>query len=122
MGPGSEDLGCVEHEKYLSQVNLRPWIAGSVLWHQLDYDGEEYDSVTPHVLPFGMADSWRIPKDVYFFYQSQWSKKPMAHICGHWSWAGDEGKKKLVKVYSNCEQVELKLNGKSLGVKGNGKL
>lgn len=120
MGPGSEDLGCVEHEKYLSQVNLRPWIAGSVLWHQLDYDGEEYDSVTPHVLPFGMADSWRIPKDVYFFYQSQWSKKPMAHICGHWSWAGDEGKKKLVKVYSNCEQVELKLNGKSLGVKVKG--
>ena len=56
MGPGSEDLACDEHEKFLNQVNLRPWIAGSVLWHQLDYDGEEYDSVIPHVLPFGMAD------------------------------------------------------------------
>jgi beta-galactosidase len=121
MGPGSEDLGCVNHEKFLSEVNRRPWIAGSVLWHQLDYDGDEYDSVIPHVLPFGMADSWRIPKDVYYFYQSQWSNKAMAHICGHWNWAGDEGKKRSVKVYSNCEQVELKLNGRSLGVKGKGK-
>ena len=45
----------------------------------------------------------------------------MAHICGHWNSAGDEGKKKSVKVYSNCGQVELKLNGRSLGVKGQGK-
>lgn len=120
MGPGSEDLGCSEHEKFLNQVNLRPWIAGSILWHQLDYDGEEYDDVVPHVLPFGMADSWRIPKDVYYFYQSQWSKQQMAHICGHWTFPGEEGKRKSVKVYSNCEQVELKLNGKSLGVKADG--
>jgi beta-galactosidase len=121
MGPGSEDLGCTNHEQFLNEVNLRPWIAGSVLWHQLDYDGEEYDSVIPHVLPFGMADSWRIRKDVYYFYQSQWSGKPMVHICGHWTWPGDEGKQKLVKVYSNCDQVELKLNGRSLGVKENEK-
>lgn len=121
MRPGSEDLGCAEHEKFLNQVNLRPWIAGSVLWHQLDYDGEEYDSVIPHVLPFGMADSWRIPKDVYFFYQSQWSNKPMVHICGHWTWPGEEGKKRVVKVYSNCEKLELKINGRSLGVKEDGK-
>ncbi len=121
MGPTSEDLGCINHENFLNQVNLRPWIAGSVLWHQLDYDGEEYDSVIPHVLPFGMADSWRIPKDVYYFYQSQWSAKPMVHLCGHWTWPGDEGKKRLIKVYSNCDRVELKLNGRSLGVKQNEK-
>ncbi len=120
LGPGSEDLGCANHEEFLAQVNLRPWIAGSVLWHQLDYDGEEYDSVIPHVLPFGMADSWRIPKDVYFFYQSQWSSKPMVHLCGHWTWPGEEGKKRAVKVYSNCAQVELKLNGHSLGTKEKG--
>jgi beta-galactosidase len=114
MGPESEDLGCVEHEKFLAQVNLRPWIAGCVLWHQFDYDGEEYDNVVPHVLPFGMADSWRIPKDVYFFYQSQWGIKPMVHICGHWTWPGEEGKKRTVKVYSNCDRVELTLNGRRL--------
>jgi beta-galactosidase len=121
MGPTSEDLGCIEHERFLNQVNLRPWIAGSVLWHQLDYEGEEYDDVIPHVLPFGMADSWRIPKDVYYFYQSQWSAEPMVHICGHWTWQGDEGKKKSVKVYSNCDHVDLRSNGRSLGVKENAK-
>jgi len=117
MGPESEDLGCVQHEQYLAQVNLRPWIAGSTIWHQFDYDGEEYDPVIPHLVTFGMADAWRIPKDVYYFYQSQWSAKPMVHICGHWTWPGEEGKKRAVKIYSNVDAVELVLNGRSLGVK-----
>jgi beta-galactosidase len=121
MGPKSEDLGCVNHEEFLNQANLRPWIAGSILWHQYDYDGEEYDSVIPHVLSFGMADSWRIPKDVYYFYQSQWTSKPMVHICGHWTWPGEEGKTRRVKVYSNCTKLELKLNGRSLGARENPK-
>lgn len=117
LGPDSEDTGCLEHEKFLSQVNLRPWIAGSVLWHQFDYDGEEYDPVVPHVVTFGMADSWRIPKDVFYFYQSQWSRDPVVHICGHWTWPDAKGVKRSVKVYSNSDEVELFLNGRSLGVK-----
>ncbi len=122
MGPESEDLGCVLHEEFLSQVNLRPWIAGSTLWHQFDYDGEEYDPVIPHLVTFGMADAWRIPKDVFYFYRSQWSSKPTLRICGHWTWPGDEGKRKSVKVYSNAAEVELFLNEKSLGVKKEGKI
>ncbi len=117
MGPESEELGCVKHEEYLSQVNSRPWIAGSALWHQFDYDGEEYDPVIPHLVTFGMADAWRIPKDVYSFYQSQWSAAPVVHICGHWNWPGEEGKPRSVKIYSNLEELELLLNGRSLGVK-----
>ena len=117
MGPESEDLGCVKHEDFLRQVNLRPWIAGSVLWHQFDYDGEEYDPVIPHVVTFGLADSWRIPKDAYYFYQSQWSSQPVLHICGHWTWPGDENQPKNVKVYSNLDELELLLNGRSLGVR-----
>jgi beta-galactosidase len=119
MGPQSEDLGCIEHEKFVAEVNQRRWIAGSALWHQFDYDGEEYDPVIPHVVTFGMADSWRIPKDVYYFYQSQWSASAMLHICGHWTWPGTEGKTRSVKVYSNAPEVELFLNGKSLGSKAN---
>jgi beta-galactosidase len=122
MGPESEDLGCVLHEEFLSQVNLRPWIAGSTLWHQFDYDGEEYDPVIPHLVTFGIADAWRIPKDVFCFYRSQWSSKPTLRICGHWTWPGDEGKRKSVKVYSNAAEVELFLNEKSLGVKKEGKI
>ena len=87
-----------------------------MLWHQFDYDGEEYDPVIPHVVTFGMNDSWRIPKDVYYFFQSQWTDQPMVHICGHWTWPDDKATK-TVKVYSNLEEVELLLNGRSLGTK-----
>jgi beta-galactosidase len=62
-----------------------------------------------------MADIWRIPKDVYYFYQSQWSPKPMVHIAGHWTWPGQEGRARTVKVYSNAQSVELFLNGQALG-------
>jgi beta-galactosidase len=120
MGPDSEDLACQKHEEYLSQLNQRPWMAGGMIWHQFDYDGETYDTVIPHVVAFGMADVWRIPKEVYYFYQSQWIARPMVHIVGHWTWRGDEGKTKTVKVYSNCAEVELFLNGHSLGKKGKG--
>jgi len=117
MGPETEDLACAKQEEYLRQLNLRPWMAGGAIWHQFDYEGETYDTVVPHVVAFGVADVWRIPKDVYYFYQSQWSAKLMVHIVGHWTWPGDEGKNRSVKVYSNAQEVELFLNGRSLGVK-----
>ncbi len=119
-GPDSEETACQKHEEYLAQLNLRPWMAGGMIWHQFDYDGETYDTVIPHVVAFGMTDVWRIPKEVFYFYQSQWTARPMVHIVGHWTWPGEEGKLRRVKVYSNCEEVELFLNGRSLGKKGKG--
>ena len=116
-GPESEELACERHEAYLRKLNLRPWMAGGAIWNQFDYDGETYDTVIPHMVAFGMCDVWRIPKEVYYFYQSQWTEKPMVHILGHWTWPNDEGKVRRVKVYSNAAQVELYLNGKSLGAK-----
>ncbi len=115
-GPDSEERGCEENEKYLSSLMQRPWMAGGLIWHQFDYEGETYDTVIPHIVAFGMTDVWRIPKDVYYFYQSQWSERPMVHIVGHWTWPGDEGQAKPVKVYGNADEVELFLNGDSLGV------
>jgi beta-galactosidase len=114
-GPNSEEAACEHHEKHLAEIKRRPWVAGGCIWHEFDYDGETYDVVTPHVTAFGMADIWRIPKDVYYFYQSQWSPKPMVHIAGHWTWPGQEGRARTVKVYSNAQSVELFLNGQALG-------
>jgi len=57
------------------------------------------------------------PKDTYYFYQSQWTEAPMIHILPHWNWKGKEGVEIPVMAYSNCETVELFLNGKSLGEK-----
>jgi beta-galactosidase len=116
-GPNSEEFACQRHEEYLRETNRRPWLAGGCIWNAIDYDGESYDPVTPHMVSFGMADIWRIPKDVYYFYQSQWSARPMVHIIGHWTWPGQEGCPRAVKVYSNAPRVELFLNGRSLGAK-----
>jgi len=116
-GPECEDLACQKHEEYLRSLYARQWMAGGLIWHQLDFEGETYDTVIPHINAWGMADIWRIPKDVYYFYQSQWHVTPMVHIMGHWTWPGDEGETKAVKVFSNAETVELFLNGSSLGTK-----
>ena len=120
-GPYSEENGLAHHEEYLRELNRRPWMAGGCIWNEFDYAGETYDPVIPHIVSFGMTDIWRIPKEVYYFYQSQWADKPMVHIVGHWTWPGinKAGETRSVKVYSNMDKVELFLNGKSLGEKIN---
>ncbi len=65
----------------------------------------------------GLSDLWRIPKASYWFVKAQWNEDPFIHIVGHWSWPGWEAKPKMVRIYSTCEEVELFLNGRSLGKK-----
>ena len=114
-GPHSEEVACDRHEDYLRRINVIPWFCGGAIWHQFDYHSETYDGVIPRVVAFGMADAWRIPKDAYHFYRSQWNPAPMVHICGHWTWSGEEGRARKVRVYSNGEKVELHLNGRRVG-------
>jgi beta-galactosidase len=116
-GPYSEENGLANHEKYLRMLNQRTWMAGGCIWNEFDYDGETYDPVVPHMVSFGMTDIWRIPKEAYYFYQSQWSPTPMVHIVGHWTFPGEEGKMRTVQILSNQKTVELFLNGKSMGSK-----
>lgn len=59
---------------------------------------------------------WRLPKEGYYFLQSQWTEKLMAHIAGHWS-PPLLGDRRTVRVYSNADTVELLVNGRSLGVR-----
>jgi beta-galactosidase len=105
-------------ESTLKAVKNAPWIAGEFVWTGFDYIGEP----TPFSWPsassyFGIVDLCGFPKDRYYLYQSQWSDKPMVHILPHWNWKGYEGKEIPVWCFSNCESVELFLNGKSLGEK-----
>jgi beta-galactosidase len=64
-----------------------------------------------------MVDLAGFPKDRYYLYQSVWTKAPMVHVLPHWNWAGHEGQTIPVMCYSNGDEVELFLNGKSLGRK-----
>jgi len=105
-------------ESTLKAIKNAPWVAGQFLWTGFDYIGEPSPFSWPSVSSyFGIVDLCGFPKDRYYLYQSQWTDKPMVHILPHWNWQGFEGKEIPVWCYSNCESVELFLNGKSLGEK-----
>ncbi|RED26790.1 beta-galactosidase [Flavobacterium cutihirudinis] len=96
----------------------RPYLAGMFIWTGFDYRGEPtpygWPSVTSY---FGMMDVCGFPKDNVFYLKSWWGSKPVLHIMPHWNWSGLEGKEIDVWVQSNCDEVELFLNKKSLGKK-----
>lgn len=97
-----------------------PYMAGEFRWTGYDYLGESMFGWPAKLWNFGIIDMCGFPKDTYYFYQSQWTEEPMVHILPHWNWEGMEGVKIPVVAYSNCESVELFLNGKSLGRKSMG--
>ncbi|GHI00041.1 hypothetical protein AM1BK_35830 [Neobacillus kokaensis] len=93
--------------------------AGQFIWTGFDYIGEPtpyYDSYPAKSSYFGAVDTAGFPKDIFYYYQSQWKKEPMVHLLPHWNWT--EGEPVRVLAYTNAHQVELFLNGKSLGVRG----
>ena len=91
-----------------------PFFCGEFRWTGFDYIGECY-SWPAKSWNFGIIDLCGFPKDTYYLYKSEWTVEPMVHILPHWTWPGLEGKKIPVIAYSNCDEVELFQDGKSLG-------
>ena len=106
----------IEVEQQQKFVQTYDYVSGDFIWVGIDYLGE---SRWPSKLAAaGALDTCGFPKDNYYFYQSIWTNKPVLHLSPHWNWAGREGQVITVTCYTNCDTVELFLNGKSLGVKG----
>ncbi len=108
-------FGMIDAEQLWKYVATRDYVIGDFMWTGIDYLGEAFwprksDS-------FGVLDLCGFPKDGYYFYQSQWTEKPMVHLFPHWNWPGREGQAIPVLCYTNCSAVELFLNGKSFGEK-----
>ena len=108
-----------------------PGLLGEFVWTGFDYLGEPtpyFGWQEPHdendwparSSYFGIVDLAGFPKDRYFLYQSVWTREPMVHILPHWNWPGREGQAIPVVAYSNAEDVELFLNGRSQGRKKRG--
>jgi beta-galactosidase len=103
-----------------------PRVLGEFVWTGFDYIGEP-TPFFPWDKPrdqadwparssyFGIVDLAGFPKDRFYLYQSQWTTAPMVHLLPHWNWAGREGQPIPVMAYTNAEEVELVLNGRSLG-------
>ncbi|WBL24651.1 beta-galactosidase GalB [Zunongwangia sp. HGR-M22] len=105
------------HEETWKTVKKLDHMAGMFVWTGFDYLGEPI----PYPYParssyFGMIDLAGFPKDVYYMYQSEWTYKDVLHIFPHWNWKKGE----TIDVwayYNNADEVELFLNGRSLGIK-----
>jgi beta-galactosidase len=106
----------LDTEQLWKFVRSHDYVAGDFMWTGIDYLGES--GWPNHGATAGCIDSCGFPKDGYYFYQSQWTEKPMVHLFPHWNWKGREGQFLTVACYTNCDNVELFLNGKSIGMKG----
>jgi len=106
-------------ETWWSHAAERPWMAGGFIWTGFDYRGEptpfnRWPSISSH---FGAFDTCGFPKDNYFYYRAWWRPEPLLHLLPHWNWEGREGQPIAVWAHSNCDKVELFLNGRSQGVR-----
>ncbi len=103
------------------ELQEAPWLAGQFVWSGFDYHGEpdpyEEGYFPAHSSYFGIVDMCGLKKDRFYLYQSQWTDEPMIHLLPHWNWEGREGEITPVYVYSNCPEVELVVNGETMGRK-----
>ena len=102
---------CEQHEKEWEHIALRPWLAGGIMWSAIEYYGETkgWPFVTSE---FGVMDICRFPKDVFYYYKKLWTSQPVLHLFPHWTWPGKEGKLIDIWCYTNCDTVDIYLNGK----------
>jgi beta-galactosidase len=103
------------HEETWKLMKKFDFISGQFIWTGFDYLGEP----TPYSWParssyFGIVDLAGFPKDVFYMYQSEWTHKPVLHVFPYWNWK--QGDTVDIWSYTNCEEVELFLNGISMGV------
>ena len=105
------------HEENIKLVRNNDFISGQYIWTGFDYIGEP----TPYGWParssyFGIVDLAGFPKDVYYLYQAEWTKKQVLHLFPHWNWT--EGQEiDMWCYYNNADEVELFINGESQGIR-----
>lgn len=109
-----KDMGESEW-KYFAE---RDYLAGIFLWTGMDYRGEPTPLAYPAVYSqFGIFDYCGFPKDNFYYYRSWWTEEPTLHIFPHWNLADRIGERIKVHCYSNLDEVELIVNGRSYGRK-----
>jgi len=102
------------HEDSWRIIKAHDFLSGMFIWTGFDYIGEPTPYPWPaHTSYFGITDLCGFPKDAYYMYQSEWTDKPVLHVFPHWNW--EHGKIIDVWAYTNCDEVELLINGNSLG-------
>ena len=110
-GPGGQTV-----ENAWIPVVTQEFMSGGFVWSGFDYKGEPRPLDWPQINSnYGFMDICGFPKDSYYYYKAWWTDEPVLHLFPHWNWSGKEGQEIPVWVHTNCEEVELFLNGVSLG-------
>lgn len=119
-GDWSESYICDLIDWHLKEQETMPWLTGTAYWPFKDFSTPvRPENPVPYMNQKGVVERDFTPKESYYVFQSYWTEKPMVHIYGHtWPtrWGGAD-ELKMMKVYSNCTEAELFLNGQSLGTK-----
>lgn len=119
-GDWSESYICNLIDWHLKEQETMPWLTGSAYWPFKDFSTPvRPENPVPYVNQKGVVERDLTKKGAYYVFQSYWTERPMVHIYGH-TWPmrwGEAGEQKMIKVYSNCDEAELFLNGTSLGKK-----
>lgn len=104
------------HEAYWLQLKARPWMWGTFIWCMFDFASAgraEGDKLGRNDKGLVTADR-QTRKDAFYWYQANWATKPMVHINSKDFCDRSQSETEL-RIYSNAEEVEVKLNGVSLG-------
>jgi beta-galactosidase len=132
IGGDSENLFVCSYELYTAPFGSavdrvfrakeqHPFVGGGFVWSGWDYLGEPtpyYDARSSY---FGVIDLAGFRKNRFYLYQSHWRPDhPMVHILPHWNWPERVGEVTPVHVFTSGDEVELFLNGESLGRKQKG--
>jgi beta-galactosidase len=119
-GDWSETYACNLFDWHLKTQEALMWFSGSAQWIFKDFTTPlRAENPVPRVNQKGLVERDMTRKEAYYVFQSYWSDVPMIHLYGH-TWPirwGKKGEQKMVKVYSNCAEAELFLNGVSVGVR-----
>jgi beta-galactosidase len=111
------------HEHYYKAIKERNYISGAAIWNLNDFYSEERENSVPHVNSKGICTLNRELKDSYLFYQAGLLSRPVVSIgSSNWNIRGGIADsnyvcKQALKVYSNLQEIELIVNGKSIGTK-----
>lgn len=106
----------IDVEQRWKYTLLNDYVIGDFMWTGIDYYGESWRWPSRGASS-GYLDNCGFPKDGYYFFKSIWTEKPTLHLLPHWNLEGREGQIVPVVAYTNCDTIELFLNGKSYGVK-----
>lgn len=94
-------------------ITQRPWVMGGYQWDGFEHRGE---TMWPRLCSqAGAIDLYLQRKDAFYQNQSHWSEQPMVHLLPHWNVDVYDNEPMKVWAYTNCDEVELLLNGRSLG-------